>query len=57
MVYCNPLKKQFLIRNILITFCVGRVWIVIRYFFFEQQAFNGLLKVIAYWYTNNFTQN
>ena len=26
---------------------VGRVWIVIRYFLFEEQAFNGLLKVIV----------
>ena len=30
-----------------ITICVGRVWIVIRYFFFEKHAFNGLFKVIC----------
>jgi hypothetical protein len=29
------------------TICVRRVWIVIRYFLFEKQAFNGLLKVIG----------
>ena len=34
-------------RNVLITICIGRVWIVIRYFLFEKQAFNGNLKVIG----------
>ena len=29
------------------TICVGRVWIVKRYFLFEKQTFNGLLKVIG----------
>ena len=33
-------------------FCVGRIWIVIRYFLFEKQAFNRLLKVN--WYTTTF---
>ena len=28
------------------TIFVGRIWIVIGYFLFEKQAFNGLLKVI-----------
>ena len=31
----------------LVTICVGRVWIVIRSFLFEKEAFNGLLKVIG----------
>ena len=31
-----------------LTICVRRVWIVIGYFLFEKQAFNGLLlKVIG----------
>ena len=38
---------MFSLRNILITVCVGRVWIVIRYFLLEKQAFHGLLKVIG----------
>ena len=29
------------------TICVGRVWIVIGYFLFGKQAFNGLLKFIG----------
>ena len=29
------------------TICIGRVWIVIGYFLFEKQAFNGILKVIG----------
>ena len=28
------------------TICVGRVWVVIVFFFLEKQTFNGLLKVI-----------
>ena len=40
------LKPGFSIRNILLTIGVGCVWIVIRYFLFEKQTFNGLLKVI-----------
>ena len=36
----------FFNNNILITICVGRVWIVIRYFLLEKKTFNGLSKVI-----------
>ena len=45
----KSLKPGFSIRNILlqITICVGCVWIVIGYFLFEKEAFNGLLKVIG----------
>ena len=32
----NPLKTSFLIRNLIY---LGRVWIVIRYFLFEKEAF------------------
>ena len=49
-VHLHQLKvktRVFNIWNILLTICVGRVWIVIRYFLFEKQAFNGLLKVIG----------
>ena len=47
IIFNNSFKTQFFIRNILITICVKRVWIVIRYFLFEKQATNGLLKVIG----------
>ena len=47
MIFKNPLKTGFSIRNILIIICVGRVWIVIRYFLFKKWTFNGLLKVIG----------
>ena len=33
--------------NYTFTICVGRVWIVIRYFLFEKHALDGLLKVIG----------
>ena len=29
------------------TICVGRGWIVIGYFLFKKQTFNGLLRVIG----------
>ena len=41
---------QIIFKNLFKTgfsICVGRVWIVIRYFLFERQTFNGLLKVIG----------
>ena len=48
--YTNNLLKSakgcFSVRNILITICVGFVWIVI-YYSIRKQAFNGLLKVIC----------
>ena len=47
MIFKNPLRTGVLIKNILITICVKRVWIAIRYFLFEKNAFNGLLKVIG----------
>ena len=40
IIFKNPLKPGF-------TICVGRVWIVIRYFLFEKHAFNKLLRVIG----------
>ena len=43
IIFKNPLKTSFSIRNILLQFVSG--WIVIRYFLFEKQTFNG------YWYT------
>ena len=47
IVFEDMLKIFFSIRNILITICVWHVWIVIKYFSFEKQAFNRLLKVIG----------
>ena len=38
---------QLFIRNIVFLFFVVCVLIVIGYFFFEKQAFNGILKVIG----------
>ena len=38
IIFNNPLKPNFSIRNILFTICVGRVRIAIRYFLFEKQA-------------------
>ena len=43
----NLLKTSFSIRNVLITICVGGVWIVMRYFLIEKQTFNGLLKIVG----------
>ena len=43
----RSLKTGLSIRNILITICVERVWIVIRYFIIEKHALIGLLKVIG----------
>ena len=43
----ESVKKQFFNKKYTFTICVGRVWIVIGYFLFEKQAFNGLLKVIS----------
>ena len=45
MIFKNPLKTGFLIRNILIKICFRRVWIVMRYLLFDKYAFNGFLKV------------
>ena len=44
----QSLKIGFSIRYILFIICVGRVLIVIRYFFFEKEAFKGLLKLFVY---------
>ena len=57
--FCTPiifkyaLKTGFSIRNLLITICVMGVWIVIKYFLFEKQTFNGLLKIIGIQKINN----
>ena len=37
---------MFFRRKYTFTICVRCVWIVIGYFLFEKEAFNGLLKVI-----------
>ena len=50
LLHIKSVKKYYLFcapMILLITIWVGRVWIVIRYFLFEKQAFNGLLKVIG----------
>ena len=47
IIFKNMLKIVFLIRNILITICVGGVWIIMRYLLFEKQTFDILLKVIG----------
>ena len=47
IIFKNPLKTGFSIRNIPITICVVRVWIVTGYFLFEKQTFDGLLKIIG----------
>ena len=46
IIFKNPLNLGLSKRNIFNTICVGRVFIGIRYFLFEKQAFNGLLKVV-----------
>ena len=44
-------KTQFFNKKYTFTICVGRVWVVIVYFFIEKkQTFNGLK---GYWYTNS----
>ena len=45
MIFKNPLKTSFSLKNILITICVGCFNCNI-FFFFKKQAFNGLLKFI-----------
>ena len=40
----NPLKRIFT-KKYTFTICVGRIWIVIGYFLFKNETFNGLLKV------------
>ena len=45
IIFNNPVKTAFSIRNILFTICVLRVWIVAVYFLFEKQSFIGLLKM------------
>ena len=47
IIFKNPLKIVFSIRNILITICVVGFWIVMRYFLLEKQTFHGLFKVIG----------
>ena len=47
IIFKNPLKSGFSIINILITICVRGVWIAMRYFLFEKQAFDGLSKIIG----------
>ena len=47
IIFKNPLRTGFSIRNILITICVRGVWIAMRYFLFEKLAFNRLSKVIG----------
>ena len=44
IIFKNPLKPDFLIRNILLQFVSG----MYGYFLFEKQTFNGLLKVKIY---------
>ena len=48
-------KSEQKMRNKKYTFsiCVRRVWIIIRYFFFEKQTFNGLLVYNSILYVNN----
>ena len=47
IIFQNSIKKKFSIKKCNFKICVGRVWIVIWYFLFEKQTFNGLLKVIG----------
>ena len=48
MIFKNPLKTSFSIKKkYTFTICVARVWIVLGYFLFEKQTFNGLSKVIS----------
>ena len=44
IIFKNQLKYD---KKYTITIYVGRVWIVIGYFLFEKQSFNGLRKVIG----------
>ena len=48
----NPLKPIFT-KKYTFTICVGRIWIVIGYFLFKNETFNGLLKVIGIQKTNS----
>ena len=47
--FCTPIicKTPLINKKYTFTICVGGVWIVIRYFLFEKQAFKGLLKIIG----------
>ena len=40
-------KNTIFNKEYTFTICVGRVWIVIIYFFIEKQTFNGLFKAIG----------
>ena len=40
---CNRDIEKYTYYNL----CIGGVWIVMRYFLFEKQTFNGLIKIIG----------
>ena len=48
----NPLKPIFT-KKYTFTICVGRIWIVIGYFLFKNETFNGLLKAILVYKKTN----
>jgi len=47
IIFKNPLKPGFSIRNILLQFYIGRVWVGTVYFLFGKKTFSGLLKVTS----------
>ena len=48
----NPLKPIFT-KKYTFTICVGLIWIVIGYFLFKNETFNGLLKINGIQKTNS----
>ena len=46
-----PLKTCVSMKEYTFTICVACAWIVIGYFLFKKQTFNGLWK-FSYWYKN-----
>ena len=43
----KSIKNQVFNKKYTFTSCVGCIWIVIGYFLFEKQTFNGSLKIIG----------
>ena len=46
--FSKSVKNRFFNKKYTFTIYVERLWIVIGYFLFEKQAFDGLLKVMVY---------
>jgi hypothetical protein len=42
LLHIKSVKNRFLNKKYTFTICVERVWIVVVYFLFEKQTFNGI---------------